>query len=146
MRKILWFLLIAMVLALPAPALGAQDDPFANAQDSTDLAPSGATDQPFPSPHLCRGQSNLPHRSTHNPANVNGEARTYCRAGAVSYLWAQAQLWEKRWWGWDKVGTPVSNSTSQDHGVGLRRYGMPEQRLADDGQARRDRQRPPLLR
>jgi hypothetical protein len=112
MRKILWFLLIAMVLALPAPALGAQDDPFANAQDSTDLAPSGATDQPFPSPHLCRGQSNLPHRSTHNPANVNGEARTYCRAGAVSYLWAQAQLWEKRWWGWDKVGTPVSNSTS----------------------------------
>ena len=113
MRKFLWLLLIAMVLALlPARALAAPDDPYADKQQTTYLSGSGTARQPFPSPHLCRGQSNLPHRSTHNPANVNGEARTYCRAGAVPYLWAEAQLWEDRWWGWDKVGTPVARSAA----------------------------------
>jgi hypothetical protein len=79
--------------ATTARALAAQDDPYADNQQTTYLSGSrsgsGIAREPFPSPHLCRGQSNLPHRSIHNPTNVNDEARTCCQAGAASYHWAE---------------------------------------------------------
>lgn len=56
-----------------------------------------------PSPSDCWGYSHRPHKSHHNPDRVNAEARTTCDNN-VPRIHAHAQLWEDRWWGFDRVG------------------------------------------
>lgn len=57
-------------------------------------------------PANCIQQANNPHVSTTPRENgqVKGEVRTTC-AYRIQHLYQTAQLWEKRWWGWDRVGT-----------------------------------------
>lgn len=114
-------LVIMMALTAPAAAAPSSSDEEANQGSSPAVAvvelDSPAVDATFPSPNDCRGKSNYAHKSTHNPANVNGEARTYCNKGSVSYLWAEAQLWKTEWWGWDKVGVPTAASATWKYSV-----------------------------
>lgn len=64
-----------------------------------------------PSPADCWGQSDYPHHSSHVIPTINGVAWTKCRYN-VDALSVEAQLWERRWWGWDRVGTAGSEANS----------------------------------
>jgi hypothetical protein len=47
--------------------------------------------------------ADYPHDSGHFDGRVNGTVRTVCRT-AVPRISHTAQLWETRWWGWDRIG------------------------------------------
>jgi hypothetical protein len=55
------------------------------------------------SPSGCEQNSHDPHESHHQPGRMNGEVRATCRT-PVPRMTHTAQMWETRWWGWDKVG------------------------------------------
>jgi hypothetical protein len=56
-----------------------------------------------PSPNGCFGDSkDHPHQSRHNPANMNVISYTKCTWASDIYV--HAQIWESRWWGWDRIG------------------------------------------
>jgi len=44
-----------------------------------------------------------PHPSSHEVGRINAEVRQTCPI-AVEKNSAEAQLWESRWWGWDRIG------------------------------------------
>ncbi len=67
---------------------------------TADAAPGG----PLRGPSRCVLQANDPHISSHQPGRINAEARTTCENSVVR-MEISAQLWEKRWWGWDRIGT-----------------------------------------
>jgi hypothetical protein len=66
-------------------------------------------ENPIPTPptlRFCHGKSDHPHKSSHVPGTINFVARTYCTDGfKASKLYVKAQLWESRWWGWDRIGS-----------------------------------------
>lgn len=68
------------------------------------------------SPSECFGHSDYPHNSSHVVGTVNGVARSDCEV-AVYYLSVKAQLWESRWWGWDRVGVPGSDQRATAQSV-----------------------------
>jgi hypothetical protein len=51
----------------------------------------------------CTVKAHKPHNSHHNPGRTNGEGRTTCKKSQPK-IRVTAQLWEGRWWGWDKIG------------------------------------------
>jgi len=57
------------------------------------------------SPAGCRVQADYPHKSTHVPGTINGVGRVLCNTSTTSVS-IRAQLWETRWYGWEKIGTP----------------------------------------
>lgn len=56
-------------------------------------------------PAKCVTTANDPHPSGHVPGKINAEIRQKCPL-SVSDISAEAQLWEDRFWGWDKIGSP----------------------------------------
>jgi hypothetical protein len=59
-------------------------------------------------PYGCDEVGNNPHASSHVPGAVNAEVRTTCEFPPV-WIQQHAQLWEKRWWGWNKIGQAGDN-------------------------------------
>lgn len=55
------------------------------------------------SPSGCEQDAHDPHESNHQPGRMNGEVRATCR-NPVPRMAHAAQMWETRWWGWDKIG------------------------------------------
>ncbi len=51
----------------------------------------------------CRVKANTPHLSHHQRDRVNGEIRVECKHNQP-HIKVTAQLWETRWWGWDRIG------------------------------------------
>ena len=51
----------------------------------------------------CRLRAHHIHESEHKDGRMNGEVRGTCRP-AVRWMWHYAQLWEWRFWGWDRIG------------------------------------------
>lgn len=52
----------------------------------------------------CEGQLHYIHKSSHRPGRMNvGLEATCSKAMDTLHIWAQ--LWEVRWWGWDRIGT-----------------------------------------
>jgi hypothetical protein len=82
------------------------------------LSPSASGEQHAPAvsqvngPSQCYQQSMNPHKSGHF-GWMSGEVRATCR-NQVPHMWHEAQLWENRWWGGEKIGTP---DTFDDHNV-----------------------------
>lgn len=70
----------------------------------TRAGPAQAAYDPFG----CNQISNYPHASSHVPGAVNAEVRTTCDSPPV-WIQQSAQLWEKRWWGWNKIGSAGNN-------------------------------------
>lgn len=62
-----------------------------------------------PGPSGCLGKAMYPHNSHHVNGTINAEARTWCK-NKVPRIHAFGQLWQKRWWGYQKVGK-VGNVT-----------------------------------
>jgi hypothetical protein len=60
---------------------------------------SPATD----SPSGCYQKADDPHDSGHRDGRMNGVVRTKCTR-AVPRMSFTAQMWETRWWGWDRIG------------------------------------------
>lgn len=87
---------IAMVLVAATPA-GA-----ASLAHERAYAPTVRQSAPV-SPSGCYQQADHPHRSLHL-GWIAGEVKTQCR-NPVPRITQVAQLWESRWWGWDRVGT-----------------------------------------
>ena len=56
------------------------------------------------SPSGCIQYADYPHRSTHKPGTADGVVRTACNR-YVPEIAQTAQMWETRWWGWDRIGT-----------------------------------------
>ena len=56
------------------------------------------------SPSGCIQRADYPHRSTHKPGTADGVLRTTCN-WHVPEIAQTAQMWETRWWGWDRIGT-----------------------------------------
>ena len=59
-----------------------------------------------PSPAGCVGKANNPHKT--DTRKIKGVAQTGCNY-SVS-LKVTSQLWRKRWWGYEKVGSKGNNS------------------------------------
>ncbi|HEX4493706.1 MAG TPA: hypothetical protein VH914_21055 [Acidimicrobiia bacterium] len=86
---------LTVVVALAAPVAAATTthySPRAAARGTAAVSPSG-----------CYQKANNPHRSEHF-GWIAGEVKTQCRI-FVPKISQVAQLWEGRWWGWDRVGT-----------------------------------------
>lgn len=65
---------------------------------------AAAMSTPVPvSPSGCYQRVDNPHRSLHK-GWIAGELTTQCR-NPVPEINQTAQLWEQRWWGWDRVGS-----------------------------------------
>ena len=83
-------------------------------KDPADLLPgyrAGVTYKE-PSPNLCKGNVQNPHASRHMPGTISAKVTTDCR-GYVGTLSVSGQMWENRWWGFDRVGTPASSAINQ---------------------------------
>lgn len=59
------------------------------------------------SPAGCVGKSNNPHKDTYG--HIKGVTQIDCLY-SVPKLRTTAQLWRKRWWGYEKVGTKGDNT------------------------------------
>jgi hypothetical protein len=68
------------------------------------------------SPSGCTQLADYPHKSTHVPGTMNGVVRTLCRI-YVPRISETAQMWESRWWGWDRIG--IKGSVSEIDSKGL---------------------------
>lgn len=55
-------------------------------------------------PANCTVKAHDPHESYHQPGKINAEVRQTCPV-SVPRNSAEAQLWEKRIWGYDRIGT-----------------------------------------
>jgi hypothetical protein len=66
--------------------------PTASAATAATVSPSG-----------CIQRADYPHKSTHVPGTMNGVVRTVCHV-YVRRISESAQMWESRWWGWDRIG------------------------------------------
>lgn len=64
-------------------------------------------------PFGCTLQANYPHVSGHNPGGINAGIVTQCTSGSPLWILQSAQLWETRFWGWDRIGTPGYGETYQ---------------------------------
>jgi hypothetical protein len=71
------------------------------------------------SPSLCEGASDDPHKSTTSgyEGRINFHARSNCKV-IVPRMKTTAQLWQHRWWGWQRFGAKgvidEANRKSQD--------------------------------
>jgi len=95
--------------ATPASGAGGNASP-----DVTDVAslqpvgsPSGGVTTLGVSPAGCIGKSNNPHKDTYG--RIKGVTQIDCLY-SVPKLRTTAQLWRKRWWGYEKVGTKGDNT------------------------------------
>lgn len=69
------------------------------------------------SPNRCEGKSNNPHPSRSERGIIKGLTEIKCEGQEVLSLRTTAQLWRRRWWGFEKVGQPGENiNTSVDWG------------------------------
>jgi hypothetical protein len=66
------------------------------------------------SPSGCIQYADNPHYSSTTPGRVNAKVRAQCSL-TVPKMQHSAQLWETRWWGWDRIGigTPYSKLWSK---------------------------------
>ncbi len=73
------------------------------------------------SPHDCWGRSNNPHVSDRaaTRGDIKGFAETWCNFGAVEYVYVSASLWEKRWWGYDRMTKWFANDNFWDDYEGV---------------------------
>jgi hypothetical protein len=55
------------------------------------------------SPSGCVQYADYPYDSGHEDGRMNGVVRTVCR-NPVPRMSFTAQMWETRWWGWDRIG------------------------------------------
>jgi hypothetical protein len=97
--------------AIGSGAAFAQATPTSGVADSEgytaagpDAAGAAAAAASAPSPSGCRQRAHDPHKSHHQAGRMNAEVRATCR-NPVPRMQHSAQLWETRWWGWDRIGT-----------------------------------------
>jgi hypothetical protein len=83
--------------------------------DYTPVAADGASPAAV-SPSGCVQQADYPHQSTHVAGTMNGQVRTTCRV-YVPRISETAQMWETRWWGWDRIGSKGSVSVIDSKSV-----------------------------
>lgn len=67
----------------------------------------------FLSPARCGDQLHNIHASSHRPGRMNVEYRVTCKLGSAEKLHGEVQLWEDRFWGWDRIGV-AGNSTKRN--------------------------------
>jgi hypothetical protein len=81
----------------PSPASGTPKAGY-QAAPGADPAPN------LVSPSGCIQRADYPHRSSHLPGTAAGVVTTTCNQ-YVPEIAFTAQMWETRWWGWDRIGT-----------------------------------------
>ncbi|HEY5013624.1 MAG TPA: hypothetical protein VIK61_13105 [Acidimicrobiia bacterium] len=86
-----------LLVAAPQVAAAATGSPSAPATITLTGSPDAV------SPSGCVQRADYPHASTHVPNTTNGVVTTRCNA-YVPKIAHSAQLWETRWWGWDRIG------------------------------------------
>jgi hypothetical protein len=95
------------LLTLGAPAAAsaavAPTASSSGAQSTYRPAPTTGASPNTVSPSGCVQRADYPHKSTHVPGTMNGVVRTVCLA-YVRKISESAQMWESRWWGWDRIG------------------------------------------
>jgi hypothetical protein len=87
---------VASATVTPTAAAGGE---HAGYQSSNGTAASPST----VSPSGCVQYSDRPHGSVHFDGRMNASVRAMCRS-QVPKLSHSAQMWETRWWGWDRIG------------------------------------------
>jgi hypothetical protein len=97
--------------ALQAASAAATSPPAGNGYSST---PGSGVSAQAVSPSGCVQFADRPHSSTTSTGRVNGKVRAVCNV-TVPKMSFSAQLWETRWWGWDRIGVnqPYSRAWSK---------------------------------
>ena len=57
------------------------------------------------SPSGCVQTADHPHKSSTGPRNGRWRADDHVQPGHIPLIAQTAQMWETRWWGWDRIGT-----------------------------------------
>jgi hypothetical protein len=90
--------------AAVAPDAGPSNQPASTARSAyAPTVEAGAATPNTTSPSGCVQRADYPHKSTHVPGTMNGVVRTTCLV-YVHRISESAQMWETRWWGWDRIG------------------------------------------
>jgi hypothetical protein len=89
--------------AAVAPDAGRSNQPETTAHARYTPAPEAGASPAAVSPSGCIQRADYPHKSTHVPGTMNGVVRTTCLV-YVHKISESAQMWETRWWGWDRIG------------------------------------------
>jgi hypothetical protein len=87
-------------LVADAPQTASAADPTPGSYHS---APGSGATRDATSPSGCIQRADYPHKSTHVPGTMNGVVTTTCRV-YIPEISSSAQMWETRWWGWDRIG------------------------------------------
>jgi hypothetical protein len=93
---------ITLLVALAAPVAAATTTGTSHYLPGPGARPAAAV-----SPSGCVQTADYPHPSTHVRGTMGGAIRARCR-NAVPELSHSAQMWETRWWGWDRIGAKGS--------------------------------------
>ena len=107
-----------LTLAVPpvgaAGAAPAPPSPATTNRSTYQPAPtSGVVAYAAVSPSGCVQTADHPHNSGHEDGRANGAVRAVCRKySRVPNFWLTAQMWETRWWGWDRIGVRGTVSRS----------------------------------
>ncbi len=88
------------LLDLPSDPLLA---PYTRSDVSAASSSAEAAPQPAVSPSGCIQRAHHPHKSSHEPGRMNAEVRATCNTN-VPLMSHEAQMWERRFWGWDRIG------------------------------------------
>jgi hypothetical protein len=111
---------IGFVLASAAPVAAAVTSPGRSAYRPAPTAASAgaatATSAAVVSPSGCVQSADYPHQSTHVRGTMAGAIRARCRS-VVPELSHSAQMWETRWWGWDRIGRKGSTTKYWQRGA-----------------------------
>jgi hypothetical protein len=71
------------------------------------VAAAGTVAPNTTSPSGCIQRADYPHKSKHVPGTADGVVTTTCTQ-YVPEMAFTAQMWETRWWGWDRIGHKAS--------------------------------------
>lgn len=115
MKRIVMITLVAVATSLlpaasvdgnePVTSAGSGDPPTQSQLVRNEGSADGdvSTFQIIPSPSGCMGQSNNPHKASSVENAVKGFAFTRCNR-AVPLIEVRAEVWKKRWYGYQHVG------------------------------------------
>jgi hypothetical protein len=104
------FVLVLLVLESLTPISGSASADDLSFPSGQVLRASGGRPQGVePSPSGCFGRSNNPHKDTEG--TIKGLTQIDCEIRVAS-LHTTAQLWRKRWWGYQSVGSIGDNTNA----------------------------------
>lgn len=107
------FMAVALFTATAhAQTVGEDDEQETAPASRSGQIGDGASASAYYSPAGCYGTSHNPHKSNTPGVGIKGVTEFECVNYKVKSLRTRAQLWRKRWWGYEKIGKVGDNTNA----------------------------------